>query len=75
MRIETEPNKVTRKEVHTRTRFAQDAALKWYGLIAHAVKGGNILTCKATKKFLKARRVYIHYCNEFQNNQNIPLSK
>jgi hypothetical protein len=26
------------------------------------------------KKFLQARRIYIHYQNEYQQKQNLPLS-
>lgn len=64
-----------RKEVHTRTRFANERALYWHDKIKNAAKSGNILTCKATMKFLQARKIYVHYSNEFQLNAKLPIMK
>lgn len=64
-----------RKEVYTRTGFAYEQAEFWLKRINTASKGGNILTCKWIRKFLQARKIYIHYTNEFQINQNLPLAK
>lgn len=65
-----------RKEVHTRTRFAHDISIIWFNKMGHSIKsGGNVMSCKATKKFLQARRIYIHYTNEYQLCQRLPLSK
>lgn len=64
-----------RKEVHSRQTFAYSAAERWLKTINHNKNGGNILMGKATHKFLQARRIYIHYANEFQRNQCLPLSK
>jgi hypothetical protein len=70
-----EDNKIIIKEVHRRQSFAYNSANKWLRQINHNVSGGNILTGKATRKFLQARRIYIHYANEFQKHQNLPFSK
>lgn len=63
-----------RKEVHSRQSFAYERAEYWLKRINAAQRGGNILTCKWTTKFMQARRIYIHYANEFQIAQNLPLS-
>lgn len=67
----------TRQDVHGRSRWAYEQAEKWYDKLQHCTeeKGGNILSCKPMIKLLQARGIYIHYCNEFQRNQNIPLIK
>lgn len=64
-----------RPEIHRRMSFAYERGEHYYKAIGHALKGGNIFSCRATKKWLQARRIYIHYQNEFQNKQNLPLSK
>ena len=64
-----------RKEVYTRTTFAYGKAEYWLKRVNSASQGGNILTCVWVNKFLQARRIYIHYTNEFQLNQKLPLSK
>lgn len=64
-----------RKECHTRTTFAYSQGLFWFKRIDNSAKSGNIFSCKATKKFLQARKIYIHYQNEFQKNQDLILSK
>lgn len=64
-----------RTEVHTRQTFAYERAEYWLKRVNSALKGGNTFTCRATKKFLQARRIYIHYMNEYQIDQNLPLSK
>lgn len=69
------PKKPHRKEVHTRTRFANERALYWYDKIKHSAQSGNVLTCKATLKFLQARKIYIHYTNEFQLRAELPITK
>lgn len=69
------PQLKVRKEVHTRQAFAYVKAEYWLERINNAVKGGNILTCKWTSKFLQARRIYIHYANEFQLATGLPLAK
>jgi len=64
----------SRKEVHTRSTFAYEQAVKYLKAMQFAVRGGNVLTCKSTMKFLQARRGYIHYTNEFQTTQKLPQS-
>jgi hypothetical protein len=64
-----------RKEIHTRGSFAYEQGKKWYKNIQHSFDSGNIFSCRATQKYLQARRIYIHYQNEFQLNNNLPLSK
>ena len=68
-------NHLHRKEEHTRSSFAYNQAVFWYDRIKHSAQSGNILDCKATKKFLQARRIYIHYNNEYQKKEYLPLSK
>lgn len=63
-----------RTEVHRRCKFAQTKADQYFDQLTHVRKQGNILTSKATHKFLQARRIYIHYCNEFQKHFNLPIS-
>lgn len=60
-----------RKEIHTRSKFAYSLAEKYAKLID---KQGNVLTSKTTRKYLQARRIYVHYSNEFQRNLNLPLT-
>lgn len=66
-----------RKEVHTRTRFAYDVAEVAYRAMQKAKieESGNILSCKHMIRIAKARRIYIHYTNEYQKCQGLPLSK
>ena len=68
------PRQKIRKEVHSRMNFAYDRGLHYYNTIKFSISGGNIFSCRATHKFMQARRIYIHYQNEFQRNQNLPLS-
>lgn len=65
----------TRPEIHKRMTFAYESGEHYYKAMGHSLKGGNVFSCRSTKKFLQARRIYIHYQNEFQTNQNLPLSK
>lgn len=64
-----------RKEIHSRQSFAYERELFWFDKIKHVVNSGNIFSSKATKKYLQARRIYVHYQNEFQIKQNLPLSE
>ncbi len=64
-----------RKEVHSRQSFAYSKGEEWFTKIQNSLRSGNIFSCKATEKWLQARRIYIHYQNEFQINQELPLSK
>ncbi len=64
-----------RKEIHTRTTFAYEQGLQWYATMQHSVRSGNVFTCRAALKYQQARRIYIHYCNEFQRKQLLPFSK
>lgn len=63
-----------RKEVHIRRSFAEEQGKKWYKTMQHSLNSGNIFTCRAAYKYLQARRIYVHYCNEYQLNQNLPLT-
>lgn len=64
-----------RKEIHTGSTFAFDEGKKYYETMKHSLNSGNIFTCKAALKYQQARRIYIHYCNQFQIKQGLPLSK
>lgn len=64
-----------RKECHTRCSFAYTQGEKWLKRINHSAQSGNIFSCKGTIKYLQARRIYIHYQNEFQFCQELSLSK
>lgn len=66
--------KNVRKEVHTRSSFAFKEGQRYYKLMKHIVDSGNVFTSKNTKKFLQARRIYVHYCNEYQICQELPLT-
>lgn len=67
--------KKVRNEIHTRTIFAHDEGVKWLEKIKHSLASGNIMSCKATNKFLQARRIYIHYTQEFQKSYRLPCIK
>lgn len=69
------PRQKIRKEIHSRMTFAYERGEHYYNAMSHVLKGGNIFSSRSTKKFLQARRIYIHYQNEYQNKQNLPLSK
>jgi hypothetical protein len=62
-----------RKEIHTRMTFAYRQAEYLLKRINGAAITGNILTCVWMDKFLQARKIYIHYMNEYQINQKLPL--
>ena len=64
-----------RKEIHTRSSFAFEQGNKYYKLMKHIQESGNVFTSKFTRKFLQARRIYVHYCNEYQTKQDLPLTK
>jgi len=64
-----------RKEEHTRTRFAYERGLYWYEKVKNSISSGNVMTCKAMLKFLQARRIYVHYTNEYQIKAGLPLTK
>lgn len=64
-----------RNEVHTRRSFAEDRGRYYYDKMQHVLKSGNIFTSKSTMKFLQARRIYIHYVNEYQRCQGLPFSE
>lgn len=64
-----------RKEVHTRSTFALQKAKYWLKRLNASADSGNLLTCVGMRKLLQARRVYIHYTNEYQKNQGLPLKK
>ena len=64
-----------RKEIHYRQQFAQERGIYYYRLMKNSLDSGNIFTCKAALKYQQARRIYIHYTNEFQLKLNLPLSK
>lgn len=63
-----------RNEVHTRQRFADTMGRLYYKRMENANKSGNIFTSKATMKFLQARRIWVHYANEYQRCQELPLT-
>lgn len=69
------PRQKIRPEIHRRMTFAYERGEHYYNAMHHVLKGGNIFSSRPTKKFLQARRVYIHYQNEFQTKQNLSLSK
>ena len=67
---------MVRKEIHTRTIFANERGLYYFNKIIQAriPETGNIFSCKYMKKFLQARRIYIHYTNEYQLVCKLELS-
>lgn len=69
------PRQKIRPEIHRRMSFAYERGEHYYKATGFALKGGNIFSCRATHKWLQARRIYIHYQNEFQTKQNLPKSK
>ena len=55
-----------RKEIHTRTSFAKKKAEEYLKQMMHVKKAGNnILLCRATLKFIQAKRIYDHCNAEF----------
>lgn len=66
-----------RPEVHTRSAFAYAEAERLFKKMIYNTQqfGGNILSCQVTKKFSQARRIYVHYVNEYQKCQKLPLLK
>lgn len=73
--ITNAPSIKIRPEVHTRMSFAYQRGEYYYNAMKHVLNGGNVFSSRTTRKFLQARRIYIHYENEFQLKQNLPLSK
>jgi len=73
--IKDPPRIKIRTEVHRRCTFAYERGEHYYNAMKHVLSGGNIFSSRATQKFLQARRIYTHYQNEYQRNQNLPLSK
>ena len=63
-----------RKEIHTRSSFAFEEGNRYYKAMKHIQESGNVFTSKATRKFLQARRIYVHYCNEYQSKQDLILT-
>jgi hypothetical protein len=68
------PRQKIRKEIYSRMSFAYAQGERYYKIAGYSLSSGNIFSCRATAKFLQARRIYIHYQNEFQKKQNLPLS-
>lgn len=68
------PRQKIRKEVYSRMAFAYERGEFYFNTMKFSLSGGNIFSCRPTHKFLQARRIYIHYQNEYQKNQNLPLS-
>lgn len=66
--------KKIRNEVHSRTIFAYQSASFFLKKITQIERSGNILSSKWTKKFLQARRIYIHYTNEYQTCTGLSLT-
>jgi len=64
-----------RKEAHSRRSFAEDKGRFYYEKMKHILNNGNIFNAKATMKYLQARRIYVHYTNEYQQCQGLPLTK
>lgn len=64
-----------KKETHTRCTFAYERAEYWLKRINANQRGGNIISGKATYKFLQAYRIYVHYNQEYQKYFNLPLCK
>ena len=66
-----------RKEVHSRSQFSLKIGQYYFNKIVKEdiLNKGNILSCFYMQKFSQARRIYIHYTNEYQNIQKLPLSK
>lgn len=63
-----------RKEIHTRTIFAHDMAAHWFERMKNVQKtAGNLCSSVATRKFLQARRIYVHYTREYQKQTGLPL--
>ena len=65
---------IHRKEEHTRCTFAYERGMYWYDKVQYSVKSGNIMKCRAIRKFLQARRIYVHYSQEYQIKENLPLT-
>lgn len=65
-----------RKEVHTRSQFAAKQADKAFrDMFFTAKSSGNVLTCAATVRFLRCKKIYDHYNNEFAQAQGLPKRK
>jgi hypothetical protein len=55
-----------RNEINTRFQFAKEQGEYWFNKIKSAERGGgNVVSCKASEKYCQARRVYLHYQEEF----------
>lgn len=68
-------NKVP-KEVYTRQNFAYEQALKYSELVVNTAKyGGNVLSCKAARKYRQAWDIYRHYAQVYCNIVNIKYYK
>jgi len=58
-----------RKEVHTRSRFAQDEGKCQFEKIVALTRNnqGNPIVCAAIDKVAQARRIFLHYRQEHHN--------
>ncbi len=65
-----------RKEINTRSRFAAKEADKAFrDMFFTAKSGGNVLTCAATVRFMRCKKIYDHYNNEFAEVLDLPKRK
>ena len=64
--FDTPPIRI-RQEIITRFDFAKKQGERYFKDIVNASKSGNVVGCKARRKFTQACRVYDYYQNEFIN--------
>lgn len=59
--------KPVRKEINTRLKFSKEQGEYWFKQMNNVQRsGGNILSSRATRKFLQAIRIDQHYKKEFR---------
>lgn len=54
-----------RSEINTRSAFAKSEGERWFKRMINSQKIGNVVSCHATRKFIQANKIYVHYNNEF----------
>lgn len=62
--------KSLRNEINTRTKFAKKQGEYWFRQIRNIAETGNVLTCRASKKYRQACAINDHYNKEFINYIN-----
>lgn len=74
--IEPPTPRHVRNAAKTRATYAADRGMYYFERAYKSdLKSGNIMSCLNMQKYLQARRIYVHYTNEYQQCLGLPLTK